>query len=337
MIPARLLDHFKESISSERKAFLDLDALLVFTCGAVRELNQESDAPQESDSSKESEPNQDSETTKERGPNEECELKKKSVRATVMKYVDRYPKGFWFFEAEDYFEALSDISDTDLLSAEEGLADFSDCILLFLESPGAYTELGAFTSSDKLAKIILAVNDAKHRGSKSFISGGPLAKIDKLSRFKPTVFVDFEHVLTAMPEIEERLSKIKRQRRQVVDFSDYEMIKQERMKLWMLYLHDIIYFLSPLTHPELISFLQHLYGDLNFKVSSDLALLRALGMICIIDDSFYISTPITRTTFFSFEGINHAKFRGQIVSHYFKRDRDRFKLLRNRNVNRDGV
>lgn len=176
----------------------------------------------------------------------------------------------------------------------------------------------------------MAVNDVEHKGKTSFINDGPLAKLDKRSRFKPTVFIDFHTILSAMPEIESRLGRIKRQRRQRVDVSDYKKLKQERPKIWLFYIHDLIYFFSPITHSELITLLKLFYGDNNYSLTTELALLDTLGLTSTLADIYYVSMPSVRTTFFAFEGINRTKFRAKVLSFYFKRDRVRFRLLHNR-------
>lgn len=65
----------------------------------------------------------------------------------------------------------------DLLSFEEFLAEVSDAIILFVESPGAFCELGAFAYADALfSDKLFIVMDEKYRDSQSFISTGPVLK-----------------------------------------------------------------------------------------------------------------------------------------------------------------
>ena len=76
---------------------------------------------------------------------------------------------------EDSFD-----SNIDLLTFEEFLAEISDSIILFVESPGSYCELGAFAYAEKLFsdKLIIVIVE-QHKDSKSFIITGPTAKADK--------------------------------------------------------------------------------------------------------------------------------------------------------------
>lgn len=65
----------------------------------------------------------------------------------------------------------------DLLIFEEFLAEVSDAIILFVESPGSFCELGAFAYADTLfSDKLIIVMDEKYRGSKSFIATGPVLK-----------------------------------------------------------------------------------------------------------------------------------------------------------------
>ena len=59
----------------------------------------------------------------------------------------------------------------DLLIFEEFLAEVSDAIILFVESPGSFCELGAFAYADALfSDKLIIVMDEEYRESKSFIS-----------------------------------------------------------------------------------------------------------------------------------------------------------------------
>lgn len=80
----------------------------------------------------------------------------------------------------------------DLLSFEEFLAEVSDLIILFVESPGSFCELGAFAYADKLFndKMII-VMDQQYRDSKSFIASGPVLKAQKENA--KVIYADIDH------------------------------------------------------------------------------------------------------------------------------------------------
>jgi hypothetical protein len=76
----------------------------------------------------------------------------------------------------------------ELLELEEYLADLSDVIILFVESPGSIAELGAFAASDTVRPKILTVINSFHAG-KSFIADGP---IRRLKSADPPLVYSFE-------------------------------------------------------------------------------------------------------------------------------------------------
>lgn len=65
----------------------------------------------------------------------------------------------------------------DILSFEEVLAEISDYIIIVVESPGTYCELGAFVLNDKFMKKTIVINEDKPQFEKSFITRGPIKKV----------------------------------------------------------------------------------------------------------------------------------------------------------------
>ena len=65
----------------------------------------------------------------------------------------------------------------DLLVFEQFLAEVSDAVILFVESPGAFCELGAFAYADaSFSDKLIIIMDEQYRDSHSFISTGPVLK-----------------------------------------------------------------------------------------------------------------------------------------------------------------
>lgn len=63
---------------------------------------------------------------------------------------------------------------TDLLTFEKNVAELTEVILLFCESPGSLAELGAFTAVDEIKKHLFVVIHHNHFKFDSFIKSGPL-------------------------------------------------------------------------------------------------------------------------------------------------------------------
>ncbi|MBO5746188.1 MAG: retron St85 family effector protein [Clostridia bacterium] len=104
---------------------------------------------------------------------------KSTNRGIVERYLKSKSQDIFIVLSEKLWEEGFD-NDIDLLTFEEFLAEVSDAIILFAESPGSYCELGAFSYADKLFsnKLIIVIDD-KYKDNKSFIITGPTAKAKK--------------------------------------------------------------------------------------------------------------------------------------------------------------
>lgn len=100
-------------------------------------------------------------------------------RGIIDKYLKSKTKNTFIVLSEKLWEDSFN-SNIDLLTFEEFLAEVSDAIILFVESPGSFCELGAFAYAEKLFsdKLIIVI-DEKRKKDKSFIITGPTAKAQK--------------------------------------------------------------------------------------------------------------------------------------------------------------
>ncbi|EPV2480615.1 retron St85 family effector protein [Enterobacter ludwigii] len=79
------------------------------------------------------------------------------------------------FYPEDLFDdLLAGQGQHSLLSLENILAEAVDVIILFPESPGSLTELGAFSNNESLRKKLICIQDVKFKSKRSFINYGPI-------------------------------------------------------------------------------------------------------------------------------------------------------------------
>ena len=89
------------------------------------------------------------------------------------------------FLAEDMFaELIYGHEQMDLLTLEGLLADGVHCVAVLLQSPGTFTELGAFAHNPKLQDKLVVVVEPRFRGSRSFIIQGPIRFLDKKTKSK---------------------------------------------------------------------------------------------------------------------------------------------------------
>jgi hypothetical protein len=282
----------KQSIASNR-VFLNKDAVFVFLCGANRSTHRP-----------------------------------EPVRDVLLEYARKHYSGFRFFRADDVFDALKETRKTDLLSLEDQIGDYSDCIIIICESESAFAELGAFALSEKLVKQILVINDEKYRDTSSFITDGPIARANVKSRFKPAVYANFRAVLKSAVEIREKLQTIERSRRRRVPLSSTIEFKRASPKHRLLFLADLIHFFCPLTAVEIDALLQFIYGAGIFDLNFDLALMASLGLIEKIDGIWFRFGLNESSFFYDYDEIEPTVLRGSIVRSYFQNDRPRLSHLR---------
>ena len=86
------------------------------------------------------------------------------------------------FYPEDLFDdLLAGQGQHSLLSLENILAEAVDVIILFPESPGSFTELGAFSNNENLRKKLICIQDSKFKSKRSFINYGPIRLLRELN------------------------------------------------------------------------------------------------------------------------------------------------------------
>ena len=204
-----------------------------------------------------------------------------SHRDILLAYGEKNLRRYKFYQAEKAFEALGSLEKKDLLSLEGEFSKYTDCIIIILESQGAFAELGAFAMKDEIAEILLLVNEKKYEKEKSFINLGPITKTDSSSKFGKCIYIDFDRLLLSAGEIEKRLnSEFKRLSNKFYNLSTFEDLKEQNHKIKMLFYCDLIALFSPISQFEFICILRGIYGDENsFTTRIELGMLEALNLI----------------------------------------------------------
>lgn len=251
------------------------------------------------------------------------------ARELFMRYARGQIKWVEFFLAEEYFEVFSSGEEYDLLTTEERMVHYADCLLMFLESESTFAELGAFAIKDDVAKRLLLVNEKAHRHSDSFIAKGPVAKAERLSRFGAPIYVGLEHALLAVAELEGRLAKLKRQRAESFSIRTYEEFQNQSAKIRMLVIYQIVGILAPVRHGELIQTIKAIYGlSGGVHIETEVAMLQTLKLVSTCD-GFLTIRPGRPEQFITFRGIDPQRLRASVIAKYHKADRERLSLLGN--------
>ncbi|OCH19471.1 retron St85 family effector protein [Aliivibrio logei] len=178
-----------------------------------------------------------------------------SNRGKIENYLERYHPEFLYFRAEHAWAAISSPAresgkNENALKLEGWLADFSDAVVILVESFGTVAELGAFSLNESLRSKLLPILEKEYEKDVSFINTGPVKWVDSDSIYKPSMYTDFSTILTCMPQMMERLNrKPKRIFRDKIDtFGDRKLTLKE----FLFFIVHIISSLGPINETELI-------------------------------------------------------------------------------------
>ena len=87
----------------------------------------------------------------------------------------RSPYKYSVYYPEDMFiELILGYQKQDLLTLENLLADSASAVVILLQSPGTFTELGAFTNYKELSNKLIVIIDPRFARKRSFINLGPV-------------------------------------------------------------------------------------------------------------------------------------------------------------------
>ena len=135
-------------------------------------------------------------------------------RKMMEEYLDTHNQELIFFRAEFAWAAISNQANkhskkTNALLLEEWLAQFSDAVIILVESFGTVAELGAFSLSEPLRRKLLPILDKKFVNDPSFLNTGPVRWVDNDSVYSPSIYTDFSTILTCMPIVIDRITNNK--------------------------------------------------------------------------------------------------------------------------------
>lgn len=127
-------------------------------------------------------------------------------RDRLASYIRKTFTDLLVFYADDVWSAIGAVPGRNALQMEARLAELADVVIIVVESPGTFAELGAFSLSDPLRKKLMPMVDRSYKSDHSFINTGPLRWIEQDSDFRPTIWVPLNRILEAALEVDERLS-----------------------------------------------------------------------------------------------------------------------------------
>ena len=163
-------------------------------------------------------------------------------RREVGRQISQMPSKYMYsiYYPEDMFiELILGHQKQDLLSLENLLADSVHCVVILLQSPGTFTELGAFTNYHKLSDKLVVVIDPRYSRSRSFISMGPVRYLQTKTKSKVLYSrMDHSNLSVLAKQVAEAARDIAKHSSPISDLSN--PISSYRFHLSLIYVFDPI-------------------------------------------------------------------------------------------------
>lgn len=106
-----------------------------------------------------------------------------SIRAELHKMFDSglYKHTYRVMYPEVLFSEFVYQNDYDMLTLENALAFGVRAVVVCVESPGSFAELGAFCNNELLSRRIVVVCESRYKKANSFLNRGPIRYIQRLT------------------------------------------------------------------------------------------------------------------------------------------------------------
>lgn len=187
--------------------------------------------------------------------------KKKTSYRDLLRNELKKAKRVSILYPEDLFMELLNRKKYDLLTLEKLLATNSDYIVIVCESPGSFTELGAFVNNSETVDKVIVLLQTKYKNAKSFIRQGPVEYVR--SKDKSHVIYYNADILEAAEKIKKILyNKNNTGKKQKSSFKDLNIISGQYNFVLLL-----LYFYKTLTVKKLVSYIKSVYEAKEFDMS----------------------------------------------------------------------
>lgn len=253
-------------------------------------------------------------------------------REAIKKFIEKLSADNKVVYAEAVFHELQNIGrhQRNVLDLEHEISNIADKIVLILESPSAFCELGAF-AHPALRKKLIVINNSAFEKQPSFINTGPIAALHEEK--SPVLWYPMNEGSTSQVD---GIGAVFGDLQQAVYVSplsgqvkvNHEVSELSANKASLYFVHDLVLFTGPTTHEELVNVLVHLFGKKPYDMLKRLlGILRSAGLI----HSYQIKeTWIYRTD--SFEP--YLEYRGDISAltaafrtFHLKNNPERFQIV----------
>lgn len=183
-----------------------------------------------------------------------CGKYRSKRRAFLKEYIERHLDSYFVFYAEDVWKFMSEHEGQNALLMERDLAQLSDVVIVIVESPGTFAELGAFSLLDELREKLLPILDSKFEEKESFINTGPIRWINSDSKYKPSIHTDFKVLVEAADELVNRIKGIPWKQFKDKAISADQIVAKPKHLLFLIC--DILAIIGPATFDQCSSLLE---------------------------------------------------------------------------------
>jgi len=253
-------------------------------------------------------------------------------RQILLKFSTRHLPHTKFFLAESIFTVLeAEGHKTNLLDIENDLSNFADFVIVVLESESAFCELGAFAIHKELRKKLIVINDYNFRKSESFINLGPVKAISEITDGKHILYYKMDKdgkfhgdsigdVFSSLYTLLHKEPKARRDR--VVECDPNLVFTKDSLR----FIHDLVYFASPISLPELSRVIKILFSkSKENQLQKHLGLLCATGQIKRTENKLYVS--LFDRPFFEYAPYDIYSLIASFKNLYFRYDSNRINAI----------
>lgn len=197
------------------------------------------------------------------------------VRPFLRSYFGAHHPDWLVFYADDVWDHVEAIGTFNALDMERELAALADVVVIVVESPGTFAELGAFAMQDDLRDKLVVILDEKYETDRSFINTGPVRWVDESEG--ECIYCPFDSAGLSVSRLVRALNQRLPQSR-FDSLVPAELGRSSRHLL--LLLGDLVAVMGPVSPREIRLALQGVTGgELAWRPDTFIGLALSLGII----------------------------------------------------------
>ena len=204
-------------------------------------------------------------------------------REAIKRFVEGLSVDYRVVYAEGVFNELTKLGHSkNVLDMEHEISGIADKILIVMESPSAFCELGAFAHESFRKKLII-INDSQFKTENSFINFGPIAAAAEVKApvlwypMSPSGVHSLDGIGATFKALKDAIARKPPSGSTPVseDLSDLAPNKQS-----LYFVHDLVLLTGPVSNNELVAVFKTAFGNKKYdRLHRLLGVLRAAGLV----------------------------------------------------------